>query len=122
MDTARYALGLALVLGFAGCAGFGVQQGSSLADSYGSAQDLDGLWVAPEEAPAGGGETRLYAEQELGELWEAPYEEGAGVTRVGYQQRGSDLWNAPSETTGGEQPAPRLPRYLFGQSSGGPDF
>jgi hypothetical protein len=58
-----------LALGTTGCAGFALEQGSSLSAQLQQNQGLDKLWSSAERASAQGLEAPLYAEQELGDLW-----------------------------------------------------
>jgi hypothetical protein len=91
MNKPLLTIGILLSLGTVGCAGFGVQHGSSLTARVQDEQGVDNLWVTHvdnlwvthEEAPTQGLEAPAYAEQGLGGLWdarEAP-STSAGATR-----------------------------------------
>jgi len=54
MSKQLLTLGIVLSLGTAGCAGFGLQQGSSLSAQLQQERGLDSLWSSSEEAPTGG--------------------------------------------------------------------
>ena len=97
MNKQLLTLGIVLALGTAGCAGFGLQQGSSLSAQVQQEKGLDSLWSSGEETPSGGLEVPLYAEQALGGLWTRSAEPGAVLDRVSSESRSSgDLWNPVS--------------------------
>jgi hypothetical protein len=125
MNKPLLTLGIILSLGTVGCAGFGVQQTSSLSSQFRKQQGLDGLWSATEQAPGQGLETPRYADQSLGELWNEGVEAVEAVRGDDPSQprTGGDLWNPASvtrswETDRGETQAPSR-SLLFGDSSGG---
>ncbi|MGB5265259.1 MAG: hypothetical protein WBN30_01645 [Polyangiales bacterium] len=125
MNKPLLTLGIILSLGTVGCAGFGVQQSSSLSSQFQKQQGLDELWSATEQAPAKGLETPRYADQSLGDLWNEGVEDLEAVRGdVSPQSRtGGDLWNPASvsrswETTRGETGTPSR-SLLFGDSSSG---
>ena len=125
MNKQLLALGIILSLGTVGCAGFGVQQSSSLTSQFQNQQGLDELWSATEEAPSQGLETPRYADQSLGDLWNDGVE-GLDAVRgddSSQSRTGSDLWNPASvsrswDTKRGETATPSR-SLLFGDSSGG---
>lgn len=95
-------LGIVLALGTSGCAGFGLQQGSSLGAQLQQEQGLDQLWSAGNRVPTQGVEIPLYGDQGLGTLWN-PSAEGptapSGARFVQNRALGS-LWlsaSAPSK-------------------------
>ena len=117
MSKQLLTLGIVLSLGTAGCAGFGLQQGSSLSAQLQQERGLDSLWSSSEEAPTGGLEAPLYAEQGLGGLWTRSAEPAPVVDGISDQARSSgDLWNpvsvARSWEVEGAGPASRPPRGL----------
>ena len=108
MNQSLLSIGIILSLGTVGCAGFGVQHNSSLAGQYRAERGVDGLWSATEEAGKKGAETPLYAEQELGALWDSNAGNPAGVSDPGYDsERGGDLWNSASVTRSWEPSSTR---------------
>ena len=97
MNKSLFSIGIILSLGSVGCAGFGVQHGSSLTPQFTQNRGVDSLWTASEEAPPQGAEPSLYAEQQLGALWDSPRETPQGVPATGAEnRRGADLWNPAS--------------------------
>ncbi len=125
MNKPLLTLGIILSLGTVGCAGFGVQQSSSLSSQFQKQQGLDELWSATEQAPAQGLETPRYADQSLGDLWNEGVEDLEAVRGDDSPQSrtGGDLWNPASvsrswETTRGETGTPSR-SLLFGDSSSG---
>jgi len=121
MNKSLISIGIILSLGSVGCAGFGVQQSSSLAGQHRAERGVDELWSASEEAPPQGADTPLYAEQSLGDLWEAPTDDLDGVADPGYDaERGGDLWN-PASVTRSWEPGVQQGRdaYRLSQSQGG---
>jgi hypothetical protein len=99
MSKQLLTLGIVLSLGTVGCAGFGVQQGSSLTAQFQNERGLDKLWTSREETPTAGLEAPLSADQGLGDLWN-PQENGqeaetSGSDRGFYMsQRLGNLWNS----------------------------
>ncbi len=125
MNKPLLTLGIILSLGTVGCAGFGVQQSSSLSSQFQKQQGLDELWSATEEAPAQGLETPRYADQSLDDLWNEGVEDLEAVRGDDSPQSrtGGDLWNPASvsrswESKRGETRAPSR-SLLFGDSSSG---
>lgn len=102
MSKQVLALGIVLSLGVAGCAGVGVQQGSSVTAQARQQQGLDNLWSPTEQVPTQSFETPRYADQRLGGLWSTRVEEPAGVHENGsYEERTrGDLWNSARVTHG----------------------
>jgi hypothetical protein len=98
MSKQLLTLGIVLSLGTVGCAGFGVQQGSSLTAQFQNERGLDNLWTSREETPTAALEAPLYADQGLGDLW-SPRENGqeaeasGGETGFYVTQRLGNLWN-----------------------------
>ncbi|MGB8331189.1 MAG: hypothetical protein WCE62_13785 [Polyangiales bacterium] len=96
-------LAIALAFSTAGCAGFGLQQGSNLGFQFRADQGLDQVWgSSTEHAPAQELETPLYADQELGTLWDSAVRAPAPGGQPGfYESRtAGDLWlsgSAPSK-------------------------
>ena len=125
MNKSLLTIGIILSLGTVGCAGFGVQQSSSLGSQFQKQQGLDELWSSSEEAPTQGLETPRYADQSLGDLWN---EEVEGLEAVrgddASQSSGAgDLWNPASvsrswETNRGTAKTPSR-SLLFGDSTAG---
>ena len=119
MNKSLLTIGIILSLGTVGCAGFGVQHNSSLTAQYRAERGVDDLWA--EEAPVhASAEPPLYAEQELGDLWDAPRTEAATVLDPDSDRaRGGDLWN-PASVTRSWEPAssPETKGYRFGQTAG----
>ena len=99
MSKQLLTLGIVLSLGTVGCAGFGVQQGSSLTAQFQNERGLDRLWTSREETPRAGLEAPLYADQGLGDLW-SPQENGHETEASGgdkgfyVTQRLGNLWNS----------------------------
>lgn len=97
MNQSLLSIGVLLSLGTVGCAGFGVQHSSSLTPQYSAERGVDSLWLASEEAPTQDAEVRLYADQELGTLWDFAEDSPSGILETGHdERRGSDLWNPAS--------------------------
>ena len=94
MHKPLVALVIITSLGSAGCAGFQVQHGSSLASQFAAEGGCDNLWEPCEEAPTKGAEVPTRAEQRLENLWIGSAGQPTGVTQTHYQRRGSDLWNS----------------------------
>ena len=95
MNKQLLTIGIVLSLGTVGCAGVGVQHGSSLTAQVQDERGFDNLWVAREKAPTGGLDGPVYAEQGLGSLWdtqEEPETSGGAVGSYANQSLGS-LWN-----------------------------
>lgn len=125
MNKQLLTLGIILSLGTVGCAGFGVQQSSSLTSQFQKQQGIDALWSSTEEVPGQGLETPRYADQSLGDLWNDGVEglEAARGDDSAQSRTGGDLWNPASvtrswETNRGETGTPSR-GLLFGASSGG---
>jgi len=125
MNNQLLTLGIVLSLGTIGCAGFGVQQGSSLSAQFRNDQGLDGLWRSTEDAPTQGLESAQYADQGLGGLWNESADGPDGVRDDGsaHTRNQGDLWNPASVTRSweiheGSEAAPS-PGLLFGDSSRG---
>ena len=101
MSKQLLTLGILLSLSTVGCAGFGVQQGSSLTAQFQNERGLDNLWTSREETPTpkAGLEAPLYADQDLGGLW-SPQETGQEAETSGgdkgfyVTQRLGNLWNS----------------------------
>ena len=99
MSKQLLTLGIVLSLGTVGCAGFGVQQGSSLTAQFQNERGLDNLWTSSEETPTAGLEAPLYADQGLGDVW-SPQENGHEAEASGgdqgfyVTQRLGNLWNS----------------------------
>jgi hypothetical protein len=100
MSKPLLTIGIVLSLGTMGCAGFGLQQGSSVTAQFRQEQGLDNFWRSAERAPTRGLEAPLYAEQGLGRLWDNSPEEPTSVRQTEvYQSRGlGDLWNPGAVT------------------------
>ena len=96
MSKQLLTLGIILSLGTVGCAGFGVQQGSSLTARLQSEQGLDNLWSSSEPAPTEGFDAPAYADQGLGNLWiSTEHRETAGGERRFYaNQNLGNLWSS----------------------------
>ncbi|MFW2387588.1 MAG: hypothetical protein ACN4G0_04590 [Polyangiales bacterium] len=125
MNKSLLSIGIVLSLGTVGCAGFGVQQSSSLSAQYQQGRGVDALWTATEEGPTQGLETASYAQQGLGDLWNEGLDGPDGVRDDGSSQtpnRG-DLWNPASVSRSWEinQDAERSPSrgLLFGRTPRG---
>lgn len=98
MNKQLLSLAVILSLGTVGCAGFGLQQSSSLSAEFQKQQGLDELWSVGEATPQQGLETPRYAEQELSHLWNEDTKDLQTVRDDGSAQtpnRG-DLWNPAS--------------------------
>ena len=96
MNKQLLTIGIVLSLGTVGCAGFGVQQGSSLTAQFGNEQGLDDLWYTTKEAPTKGVDAPAYAEQGLGNLWN-PSEKAntsGGVIGSYADQSLGNLWHS----------------------------
>lgn len=98
MNKSLLSIGIILSLGTVGCAGFGLQQSSSLGTQYQQDRGVDALWTASEEAPAQGLETPRYAQQSLGGLWNEGVDRPEGVRDDASSQtpKRGDLWNPAS--------------------------
>jgi hypothetical protein len=96
MSKQLLTLGIILSLGTVGCAGFGVQQGSSLTARLQHEQGLDNLWSSSEPAPTEGLDAPAYADQGLGNLWvSTEHTETAGGERRFYTNRNlGNLWSS----------------------------
>lgn len=125
MNKQLLTLGIILSLGTIGCAGFGVQQGSSLTAQIQNEQGLDEFWSSSEDAPTQGLESPRYADQALGGLWHGNVEAPDGVRDDGSARKTNqgDLWNPASVTRSWEinEGSKRTPSrgLLFGDSSSG---
>ncbi|MBW1830840.1 MAG: hypothetical protein DRH23_06080 [Deltaproteobacteria bacterium] len=95
MNKQLLTIGIVLSLGTVGCAGLGVQNGSTLNAQAENEQGFDNLWVAHEKAPTGGLDGPVYAEQGLGALWDPQEEaETSGGAIGSYANRSlGNLWN-----------------------------
>ena len=95
MNKQLLTIGIVLSLGTVGCAGLGVQHGSSLTAQVQNEQGLDNLWVASEKASTEGLEAPVYAEQGLGALWNTHEEAETSAGAIGsYANRSlGNLWN-----------------------------
>jgi hypothetical protein len=95
MNKQLLTIGIVLSLGTVGCAGLGVQNGSTLNAQVQNEQGFDNLWVARENAPTGGLDGPAYAEQGLGGLWETQEAaETSGGAIGSYANRSlGNLWN-----------------------------
>ena len=125
MNKPLLTLGIILSLGTVGCAGFGVQQSSSLSSQFQKQQGLDALWSATETPTKPGLETPRYADQTLGNLWNDGLEDLEAVRGDDPSQSrtSGDLWNPASvtrswETNPGDTGTPSR-SLLFGDWSGG---
>lgn len=98
MNKQLLTLGIILSLGTVGCAGFGVQQSSSLTGQLRQEQGLDNLWAAEEQPPTGGLEAPRYANRSVLDLWDGAEPAPEGVADPGYyrSRSGGDLWNPAS--------------------------
>ena len=96
MSKQLLTLGIILSLGTVGCAGFGVQQGSSLTARLQSEQGLDNLWSSSEPAPTEGFDAPAYADQGLGNLWitTESRETAGGEKRFYANQNLGNLWSS----------------------------
>ena len=120
MNQSLLSIGIILSLGSVGCAGFGLQSSSSLRAEYGAEQGIDELWTATPAVTREGAEPPLYADQELGSLWDAPRTGPSGVMGTAEEAgRAGDLWN-PATVTRSWEPAhqPSRPAYRLSQSGG----
>lgn len=70
MSKPAITLGIVLSLGLAGCAGFSVQQGSSLSSPLAETRGVEPLWDAVEAKPTQSLEAPRYADQHLDGLWD----------------------------------------------------
>jgi len=120
MNQSLLSIGIILSLGSAGCAGFGLQSSSSLRAEYVAERGIDELWTPTHTVTAEGAEPPLYAEQELGSLWDAPRTGPSGVAGTGEEtSRSGDLWNPASVTRSWEAVhRPSHPAYRLSQSGG----
>lgn len=98
MNMQLLSLGIILSLSTVGCAGFGVQQSSSLSGQIRQEQGLDSLWAAEEQPSAGGLEAPRYANQSVLDLWDGAEQAPAGAADPGYyrSRSGGDLWSPAS--------------------------
>ena len=97
-----------------------MQHNSSLTAQYRAERGVEDLWDASREAPKKGTEPPLYAEQELGALWDVVPESPEGLVDPGYEvSRGADLWN-PASVSRSWEPGVEWspPGYQLGQSTG----
>ena len=96
MSKQLLTLGIILSLGTVGCAGFGVQQGSSLTARLQNEQGLDNLWSSSEPAPTEGFDAPAYADQGLGNLWTTTENADAagGERRFYANQNLGNLWSS----------------------------
>ena len=120
MNQSLLSIGIILSLGSVGCAGFGLQSSSSLRAEYGAEQGIDELWTATPAVTPEGAEPPLYADQELGALWDAPRTRPLGVMgTAGEAGRAGDLWN-PAAVTRSWEPAHQTssPAYRLSRSGG----
>jgi hypothetical protein len=118
MNQSLLSIGIILSLGSVGCAGVGLQPSSSLRAEYGADQGIDALWTATQTVTPEGAEPPLYADQELGSLWDAPRTGPSGVVGTAEEStRGADLWN-PATVTRSWEPAhqPSRPAYRLSRS------
>ena len=113
MNKSLLSIGIILSLGSMGCAGFGVQHGSSLTTQFNPDRGLDSLWTASEPVSPGGAEPSLYAEQQLGALWDSPRETPEAAAATGTEKsRGADLWNPASVARSWEPRRPNPPSQV----------
>ncbi len=98
MNKPLLSLAIILSLGSVGCAGFGIQQSSSLGGQLRADQGLDELWIAKDASTAPGLEAPRYADQRVLELWDGAEDRPEGRLDPGYDQSrsGGDLWNSAS--------------------------
>lgn len=122
MNKSVLSIGIVLSLGTAGCAGFGLQQSSSLGAQYQQERGVDPLWTATEDPPGQGLETPRYAQQGVGDLWNESVEAPEGVLEGSPADvpKGGDLWNPASvsrswELDEGAESAPSR-GFLFGKT------
>ena len=95
MSKQLLTLGIILSLGTVGCAGFGLQSNSSLSSRLHAERGVDTLWIRSEEGAPQGSDPTLYAEQELGELWDEGYSPEPSLADARYDvERQGDLWNS----------------------------
>jgi hypothetical protein len=96
MSKQLLTLGIILSLGTVGCAGFGVQKGSTLTARLQSEQALDELWSSSDPAPTKGLDAPAYAEQGLGNLWiSTENTDAAGGERRFYTKHNlGNLWSS----------------------------
>jgi hypothetical protein len=122
MNKSMLSIGIVLSLGTAGCAGFGLQQSSSLGARYQQERGVDALWTATEEPPGQGLEAPRYAQEGVGDLWNESAEAPDGVLEGSTAQapKGSDLWNPASVSRSWEikEKAESAPSrgFLFGET------
>ena len=119
MNQSLLSIGIILSLGSVGCAGFGLQSSSSLRAEYGAEQGIDKLWTATPAVTLEGAEPPLYADQELGSLWDVPRTRPSGVVATDEEtRRGGDLWNPAAVTRSWEAaPQPSRPAYRLSQAA-----
>lgn len=120
MNKQLLSIGIILSLGTVGCAGFGVQQSSSLSGQIHQEQGLDNLWAAKEQPSAGGLEAPRYANRSVLDLWDGAEQAPEGAADPGYYQSrsGGDLWNPASVSRswdGGSSPSVAPDRGLSAQ-------
>ena len=100
MNKQLLTIGIVLSLGTVGCAGLGVQHGSSLTAQVQAEQGVDGLWFSAERPPTQGLKTPRYAGQGVGDLW-GTGEANAGLSQgieVETQRGLGELWNTAAVT------------------------
>jgi hypothetical protein len=122
MNKSLLTIGIVLSLGTVGCAGFGVQQASSLTAQLHGERGVDSLWSATEPGPSQGLETPRYADQALGDLWTSAESADSARELETKQNRGvGDLWNPSSVTRSWEisNDAPSTTRTFGGSSPAG---
>ncbi len=95
MNNSLLSIGIILSLGSIGCAGFGLQSNSSLSSQLRAERGVDALWMSSHEAAPQGSEPTLYAEQELGDLWDEGGAPAPSLAEARYDaEREGDLWNS----------------------------
>mgnify|MGYP001817341069 FL=1 len=95
MNKSLISIGIILSLGSVGCAGLSMSSPSVLSSQLRAERGVDSLWISSEESTPQGAEPPLYAEQELGELWDEVESAEPSVAGVRYDsQRDGDLWNS----------------------------
>ena len=95
MNKSLISIGIILSLGSLGCAGLSMSSPSVLSSQLRAERGVDSLWISSEESAPQGAEPPLYAEQELGELWDEVESAEPSVAGVRYDsQRDGDLWNS----------------------------
>ena len=119
MNQSLLSIGIILSFGSVGCAGVGPQHNSSLRAEYAAEQGIDKLWTAAPAVTPGGAEPPLYADQELGSLWDAPPTGPSGTVGTAEEtRRGGDLWNPAAVTRTWEAArSPRRPAHRLSQSA-----